>query len=59
MWLMLKASLMSTTAREKAKWFFCALASPIASKKDVHRIVALPLRVTILNLLRRPFYRLT
>jgi glycosyltransferase involved in cell wall biosynthesis len=54
---MLNASMMSPTIREKAKWFFCAFAGPIAPKHDVGRIVGLPLRSFISDLLRRPFHR--
>jgi hypothetical protein len=54
---MLSAAITSATMRERLKWFFCAFAGPLAPKNDVERIVGLPLRGLISNLLKRPFQR--
>jgi glycosyltransferase involved in cell wall biosynthesis len=54
---MLRAAVMSGSIRERLKWVICALAAPLASKRDLSRIVALPLRSFLSHLLTRPFHR--
>jgi len=54
---MLRAAVMSGLIRERLKWVVCALAAPLASKRDLSRIVALPLRSFVSDLLTRPFHR--